>query len=236
MEGLRKSIHLDSHKKHELADEFKISNVSVQSALNFITQSDLAKSIRSSAFKKGGVIYNPNNLPLDTFIIETKDVQVLKNGYPQLSNFINAGKKDGLNDYIKELLSIIKVELLPEDKKDIAYKCGVTHQTVSNSLTGHNINKKVLTMAYKVAIENMTATNKVIDPLFNDAARMVVSAQKCSQNMIQLYFMIGFNRAERIIKQLEEAKIVGTKTDMFSPEVLVKDLIELAQIIDKCHE
>lgn len=74
------------------------------------------------------------------------------------------------------------------------------------------------------------------DPLFNDAARMVVSAQKCSQKMIQIYFMIGFNRAERIIKQLEEAKIIKQQTDMNNPEVIVKDLVELAQIIDKCHE
>ncbi|MCR5742563.1 MAG: DNA translocase FtsK 4TM domain-containing protein [Lachnospiraceae bacterium] len=47
------------------------------------------------------------------------------------------------------------------------------------------------------------------DPLFNDAAQLIVSVQKASIGMLQRKFRIGFNRAARIMDQLSEAGIVG---------------------------
>ncbi len=49
----------------------------------------------------------------------------------------------------------------------------------------------------------------VKDPLFEEAARLVVNTQQGSTSSIQRRFSIGYNRAGRIIDQLEAAGIVG---------------------------
>ena len=47
------------------------------------------------------------------------------------------------------------------------------------------------------------------DAYFADAARLLMDKEKGSIGMLQRYFKIGFNRAARIMDQLEEAGIVG---------------------------
>ncbi|MDD6442664.1 MAG: DNA translocase FtsK, partial [bacterium] len=47
------------------------------------------------------------------------------------------------------------------------------------------------------------------DAYFADAARLLIDKDKGSIGMLQRYFKIGFNRAARIMDQLEEAGIVG---------------------------
>ena len=51
--------------------------------------------------------------------------------------------------------------------------------------------------------------SRVKDPLFEEAARLVVNTQQGSTSSIQRRFSIGYNRAGRIIDQLEAAGIVG---------------------------
>ncbi|MCR5677400.1 MAG: DNA translocase FtsK [Agathobacter sp.] len=47
------------------------------------------------------------------------------------------------------------------------------------------------------------------DPLFVDAARVIVDKEKASIGMLQRYLKVGFNRAARIMDELEEAGVVG---------------------------
>lgn len=47
------------------------------------------------------------------------------------------------------------------------------------------------------------------DPYFADAAKLLIDKDKGSIGMIQRYFKVGFNRAARIMDQLEEAGVVG---------------------------
>ena len=49
------------------------------------------------------------------------------------------------------------------------------------------------------------------DPLFDEVAHYVVERQAVSASAISNKFCIGFNRAKRIIKQLEQAYIIGDK-------------------------
>ena len=49
-----------------------------------------------------------------------------------------------------------------------------------------------------------------LDPMFEDAARLVVIHQQGSTSLIQRKFSIGYNRAGRIMDQLEKAGIEGT--------------------------
>ena len=48
-----------------------------------------------------------------------------------------------------------------------------------------------------------------VDAYFADAGRLIVDKEKASIGMLQRYFKVGFNRAARIMDQLEEAGVVG---------------------------
>ena len=69
------------------------------------------------------------------------------------------------------------------------------------------------------------------DPLFDDAARLIVMNQVGSTSLIQRKLSIGYNRAGRLMDQLEAAKIVGANAGSKAREVLVFSLEELEQIL-----
>lgn len=69
------------------------------------------------------------------------------------------------------------------------------------------------------------------DPLFDDAARLVVTSQQGSTSSIQRRFSIGYNRAGRIIDQLEAAGIVGPFEGSKARQVLVPDEYSLEQML-----
>ena len=74
------------------------------------------------------------------------------------------------------------------------------------------------------------AENNGRDEYFMDAARFVVEKEKASTSMLQRVFKIGFNRAARIIEQLEEAGIIGEEEGTKPRKVLVTQ-IELENLI-----
>jgi S-DNA-T family DNA segregation ATPase FtsK/SpoIIIE len=65
------------------------------------------------------------------------------------------------------------------------------------------------------------------DSLFRDAAEVVVSAQQGSASLIQRKLKLGYNRAGRIIDQLEAAGIVGPFEGSKARQVLITDLTSL---------
>ena len=69
------------------------------------------------------------------------------------------------------------------------------------------------------------------DPLFEEAARIVVLTQQGSTSMIQRKLKLGYNRAGRLIDQLEAAGIVGPFTGSKSREVKVNSEYALEQIL-----
>lgn len=69
------------------------------------------------------------------------------------------------------------------------------------------------------------------DPMFDEAARLVVQHQQGSTSLIQRKLSIGYNRAGRIIDQLEAAGIVGAFEGSKARDVLVSDLTTLEQIL-----
>lgn len=66
-----------------------------------------------------------------------------------------------------------------------------------------------------------------LDPLFEDAARLVVVHQQGSTSLIQRKFAIGYNRAGRIMDQLEKAGIVGPAQGSKPREVCCVDEMDL---------
>jgi len=70
------------------------------------------------------------------------------------------------------------------------------------------------------------------DPLFEDAARLIVMHQQGSTSLIQRKLKLGYNRAGRIIDQLEAAGIVGPFEGSKAREVLIPDDYSLEQFFD----
>jgi len=69
------------------------------------------------------------------------------------------------------------------------------------------------------------------DSMFDEAARLVVMHQQGSTSLIQRKLSIGYNRAGRIIDQLEAAGIVGPFEGSKARNVLCSDMIALEQIL-----
>ncbi|MCB9251484.1 MAG: DNA translocase FtsK 4TM domain-containing protein [Flavobacteriales bacterium] len=71
------------------------------------------------------------------------------------------------------------------------------------------------------------------DSLFEEAARIIVSNQQGSTSMLQRKLKIGYNRAGRLIDQMEIANIVGPFKGSQAREVLIKDENSLEQILQE---
>jgi S-DNA-T family DNA segregation ATPase FtsK/SpoIIIE len=71
------------------------------------------------------------------------------------------------------------------------------------------------------------------DPLFEEAAHLIVANQQGSTSLIQRKFSIGYNRAGRIVDQLEVAGIIGPFEGSKARQVLVLDSNHLEQILNR---
>ena len=69
------------------------------------------------------------------------------------------------------------------------------------------------------------------DPFFAEAARIVVQHQQGSASLLQRRLKLGYNRAGRIIDQLEAARIIGPFEGSKAREVLIKDPNTLEQML-----
>lgn len=71
------------------------------------------------------------------------------------------------------------------------------------------------------------------DPLFEEAAKIVVSTQQGSTSMLQRQMKLGYNRAGRIMDQLEASGIVGKFNGAKAREVIITDLNALERYLDE---
>ena len=71
-----------------------------------------------------------------------------------------------------------------------------------------------------------------LDPMFDDAARLIVHEQSGSTSLIQRKFAIGYNRAGRLMDQLEKAGIVGQAHGSKPREVLIQDDMSLENLLN----
>ena len=70
-----------------------------------------------------------------------------------------------------------------------------------------------------------------LDPLFEEAAHAIVISQQGSTSMIQRRFAIGYNRAGRLMDQLEKAGVVGPAQGSKPREVLITDPASLDSLL-----
>ena len=79
-------------------------------------------------------------------------------------------------------------------------------------------------------IESIDANDR--DPLFDEAARLIVVHQQGSTSLIQRKFSIGYNRAGRLMDQLEAAGIVGPVQGSKPRDVFISDEYSLEKLLD----
>ena len=72
-----------------------------------------------------------------------------------------------------------------------------------------------------------------LDPMFEDAARLIVINQSGSTSLIQRKFAIGYNRAGRLMDQLEKAGVVGAAHGSKPREVLIQDENSLENLLSQ---
>lgn len=73
---------------------------------------------------------------------------------------------------------------------------------------------------------------KVInDSLFKAISEFVVTNQSARTAGIQIKFMIGFNRMERVLDLMEECGIVGQKKGVYARPVLISDISHLNDVM-----
>lgn len=70
-----------------------------------------------------------------------------------------------------------------------------------------------------------------LDPLFEEAAHAIVVSQQGSTSMLQRQFAIGYNRAGRLMDQLEKAGVVGAAQGSKPREVMITDINSLTSLL-----
>ncbi|MBQ7495098.1 MAG: DNA translocase FtsK [Bacteroidaceae bacterium] len=71
-----------------------------------------------------------------------------------------------------------------------------------------------------------------LDPMFADAARLIITSQQGSTSLIQRKFAIGYNRAGRLMDQLEKAGVVGPAQGSKPRDVLIQDEMSLEMLLN----
>ncbi|MBQ9672355.1 MAG: DNA translocase FtsK 4TM domain-containing protein [Prevotella sp.] len=75
-----------------------------------------------------------------------------------------------------------------------------------------------------------------LDPMFEDAARLIVQSGSGSTSLIQRKFSIGYNRAGRLMDLMEKAGVVGAAHGSKPREVLIQDEMSLEQLLSSLRK
>ena len=119
--------------------------------------------------------------------------------------FVDTPEIERINDYIENEPGPIEPLELPEPVEDVGGS----------------------------GVGNATADMGSLDPFFEEAAHAVVLSQQGSTSMIQRRFSIGYNRAGRLMDQLEQVGVVGAAQGSKPREVLIQDENQLNSLLLK---
>lgn len=119
--------------------------------------------------------------------------------------FVDTPEVEKINDYISSQQGYLSAFELPEPEMD---ESGPSNNDIDSSS---------------------------LDPLFEEAARLIVIHQQGSTSLIQRKFAIGYNRAGRLMDQLEHFGVVGPTRGSKPREVLISDEVELDARLEALH-
>ena len=130
--------------------------------------------------------------------------------------------------------------LFTQGNETIRIQCAFVDTPEVDEITSYIVNQRAYPDAHMLP-EYIDENNGTVlddnieerDKLFRQAAEVVVTAQQGSASLIQRKLKIGYNRAGRIIDQLEAAGIVGPFEGSKARQVLIPDLIALEDFFNK---
>lgn len=144
-------------------------------------------------------------------------------------NFLCAIGSLGIGIMLYVLFSNIKDKKESNNRTESSLESGLTKDKIIGEINN--------TPTEDNTREDYEKKEKIIldsyDPLFEEAARLIVIQQQGSTSLIQRKFAIGYNRAGRLINQLESAGIVSTFEGGKARDVLIKNEHDLEQILDR---
>jgi len=112
-------------------------------------------------------------------------------------------------------------------KLQSAYAIDENIEEVMNGIKSDSVNMTLLKNIESGMLSDITdskqsdESSNIFDEYIEDVALLVIDSQKASIGQIQRIFRIGFNRAARIIDQLEELGVVGPENGTFTRKVLM---------------
>lgn len=127
-----------------------------------------------------------------------------------------------------EIESPIYLDEISEHHDNKQLDDDIQANSIDSLLESHDKQQLVDILAHKelnLPIESDFFADK--DPLFEEAARLIVVHQQGSVSLIQRKFVIGYNRAGRLMDQLEMAGIVGPALGTAPREVVIVDIFSL---------
>ena len=130
---------------------------------------------------------------------------------------------NGCNIWNKDAYNYYKKHIYPEDSLDF----NDFVDFIKNQMMGNNystsVEEQIKTMqgSAGAAGSSSSAGGHEVDVYFADAGRFVIEKDKASIGMLQRLFKIGFNRAARIVDQLEEAGVVSAEEGTKPRKVLM---------------
>jgi len=206
-------------------DVIEISHKILLSKINLNVKSGINKKI--SSFKCAQDVLQNTDQLLNK---ELHNINSLANN--EIIDFINT----------KFNLSSLSIRLLPElkskeEEKNLAEKIIEDYSTIISKYDS----KKTIEFGTPDLLsieegESSNFVNELIrDPLFEEAARLVVIHQQGSTSLINRKLKLNYSRAGSIIDQLEAANILGPFDGERAREVLIKDESSLDQILYKLN-
>jgi hypothetical protein len=211
-------------------------------AINLITSNNISKSINESAFHQREFEVN-----YDFFVVESSLKLILKKNptnYSLVSSnesfhtfLIKYTSKNGAIELLIQLIdkSIYGSEIDSLDRQRT--KISIKTDSANNASNGCDINVCLDEFLNTLSsyINNLDIIqnegNKNLDTLFEDAARLIVSSQSGSTSMLQRRMKLGYNRAGRLMDQLERAGVVGPNLGSKAREVRFKTEMELEEYL-----
>lgn len=126
-----------------------------------------------------------------------------------------------------------------QDEIENEYANSYSAEIVDMKDEKENFTENLIPKESETHIENNNLKSfdmSILDPLFEESARLIVNMQQGSTSLIQRKFAIGYNRAGRIMDQLEQAGIIGTVNGSRPRDVFCKDDTELIEKLQNLND
>ena len=115
--------------------------------------------------------------------------------------------------------------------EDVEIETALENFPVTNKMTKDVLTQLFIVQEQVPKREISKRPSYLLDSLFNDAARLVVGNRQASVSDIQRAFSVGYRRGAIIMRQLENAGIVGSQKGASPREVLISDEQKLEKIL-----